>query len=128
MSGGELLALAERCEVAKGSDRELDQDIHEIVVIESALTGTIYPYSKKYTASIDAALTLVPEGGGFLLAASATDAKADVCTTMLGDPEAIWFPGGRAKTPALALCAAALRARAQSMTPTAYEEGAARKP
>ena len=57
-----LLALADRVEACVGPDREVDQDIHEHIVIQSALSGTIYPHCKKYTASIDAAMTLVPDG------------------------------------------------------------------
>lgn len=55
----DLAILATRCEAASGSNRELDQDIHEVVVIQSALSGTIYPHSQRYTASVDAAMSLV---------------------------------------------------------------------
>jgi hypothetical protein len=115
-----LLALAERCEQAVGPDRELD------VAIARALDWKpLYrdDYSKwwppaavedsrarkrsilhhptqplpKFTASLDDALTLVPEECGWMVMNSA--AKVGV-----------WPSHGA--TPALAFCAAALRARA----------------
>jgi len=107
-----LLALADRCEQAAGSDRELDAEI------AVALFGGNVIYDLKikqwrrikitsawrmdhplppYTTSLDAALTLVPEGCGWMVMSSA--AKVGV-----------WPSHGA--TPALALCAAALRARA----------------
>jgi hypothetical protein len=56
-----LLDLAERCEKSEGPSRELDRDIAQ------AVEGEVYPAwsifnSSPYTASVDAALTLVPEG------------------------------------------------------------------
>lgn len=54
----ELLALAERCEKATGPDRALDYDIAHIVTRAHMATGL----APAYTGSIDAAMTLVPEG------------------------------------------------------------------
>jgi hypothetical protein len=120
-----LLALAERCEQAAGADRELD------VAIARALGWKpLYrdDYSKwwppaavadarerkrsilhhptqplpKFTASLDAAVTLVPEGWFWEVR---DDGVAWVTRPDGGMP-------GTAAAPALALVAAALRARA----------------
>lgn len=101
----ELLKLAERVEAAAGPDRELD------FAIADAVFGAIKPplrrgHCEKYTASLDAALTLVPE-----------EYRFDTLTTAYGDwvAELGIHEGvrgfGRAVTGPLALCAAALRAR-----------------
>lgn len=125
-----LIALAKRCEAAAGPDRELDADI--------ALTqgwaqlrgdnwcgptgGICVP---AYTASLDAAKTLVPEDA--LWKAQHTinigddetfecpkgeppkDFKAGVG---IGNVPMHWEHGRSFCSAALALCAAALRARA----------------
>ena len=95
--------LAQRCEAATGPDRALDAEICQ------AVFGRFIGVAK-YTASLDAALTLVPgeafwrvghDGAG----PDPSAFRADVFQT----------PGtglnvARSATPALALCAAALRA------------------
>jgi hypothetical protein len=130
----DLLALAERVAVASGPDRELDADVYE--ALGGALTkirgttkrrladrynGRDVP---RYTASIDAALTLVPEG--WLLDQVGENWRTGAWTARLAErasPKLIEaFDAGRvigreseegeAATPALALVAAALRARA----------------
>ena len=63
----------------------------------------------EFTASLDAALTLVPEGWAVLLATSLAGSVCDVHTKPLGK-EGEWPAHSRAATPALVLCAAALRA------------------
>jgi hypothetical protein len=121
-----LLALADRCEQAAGPDRELD------VAIARALDWKpLYrdDYSKwwppaavedsrarkrsilhhptqplpAFTASLDAAVTLVPEGYGWMVMKNVAKVGR--------------WPK-RAATPALALCAAALRARAAMAQPS----------
>ena len=75
-----LLALAERCEQAAGPDRELDQEISRVLLPATAegITRSRYGWSYRvfgpsgwddewietlpFTASLDAAVTLVPEG------------------------------------------------------------------
>jgi hypothetical protein len=111
-----LLALAERCEQAAGPDRELNQDITKLLVPNNAThiyrsrrgwsffvydsgKGIEWLENQPYTASLDTAVTLVPEGCGWMVMSSA--AKVGV-----------WPSHGA--TPALALCAAALRARAMA--------------
>lgn len=67
----------------------------------------------KYTASLDAALTLVPEGKKFVVGGSLMSAKhfAEI------DPWQSEHISGEAPTPALALCIAALKAREGAQAP-----------
>jgi hypothetical protein len=113
-----LLALAERCEQAAGPDRELDAEISVVVGrhethVERRSDGTtkLLPWRgdgtgsynidcRRYTASLDAAVTLVPEGCGWMAMNNASKVG-------------VWPSHGA--TPALALCAAALRARAAAI-------------
>ena len=120
-------ALALRCEQATGADRELDAEIWLACVPGATRKQTSYFHKASgrecaidetrdatgrliivpsYTASLDAALTLAPEG----------------YVANLGNDEPIWAqvwidndPASRGDgaTMALALCAAALRARSQ---------------
>jgi hypothetical protein len=108
-----LLDLAERCEKAEGPDRKLNRDIAQ------AVEGEVYPAwsifnSSRYTASVDAALTLVPEG--YLLGltnvadgAAPDFSKATALVARLPDEQT---QPAVAASMALAICAAALRARA----------------
>jgi hypothetical protein len=119
----ELLALAIRCEQATGPDRELDLRIakrrEQKPIPESAnridgemvWSGPLGFFLPAYTASLDAAMALVPEGCPWALCSPDGDepAFATLAMTMAGDAE-----HGSGATPALALCAAALRARAAS--------------
>lgn len=112
----DLIKLAERCEQATGPDRELECriwiafqpfDFQTARLVVEDLEQWVAP---RYTASIDAALTLVPEGCLWELNQWANGASAECATTKPYEPQ-----GRRAAaTPALALCAAALRARASA--------------
>jgi hypothetical protein len=53
-----LSTLADRVEAATGPDREIDDEIRTAMAYTYE-TGTLAP---RYTASLDAAMTLVPEG------------------------------------------------------------------
>ena len=106
-----LLELAERCEAAEGPDRGLD------MLICTALntgrrTDPRDPGPDRFTASIDAAMSLVPEGWN----RSFTDDPDDL-GCVIGE---LWTRKrnavGHAATPALALTAACLRARATENT------------
>lgn len=122
-----LLALADRVEACTGPDREIDNAIWDAVYrgppLECHCTGACNPISPNYlgacvvvphyTASIDAAMTLVPEGRDWMIdnfdgphdrrcSASVFNAKGQD----YADYEAF------AATPAPALCAASLRALA----------------
>lgn len=115
MTRAELLALAERTERAEGADRELDVAIHQTLgrpvlwaIDDDGCEYQALVSVPLYTASLDAALSLVPEGR---------------IVRLLMDPDGrsaayVNHPGQiadrrLAATPALALVAAALRARAE---------------
>lgn len=128
----ELESLAERCEAATSGDRELDCLIEiecgpDGPVIREIMAGsphnTIDAVSRaadregqalffrvpRYTTSLDAAMSLVPEGH---------DTQVYLFFGRNGEGSAIVTPLKRiglprifAATPALALCAAALKAR-----------------
>jgi hypothetical protein len=93
-----LLSLAERCEQAAGPDRELDVAIARFLVLTRAedIARSRYGWSY-FTASLDAAVMLVPDGCGWMVMKNVAKVGR-------------WPKRGA--TPALALCAAALRARA----------------
>jgi hypothetical protein len=106
-----LIALAERCEQATGPDLEIDARI------EAQLVGWKFDAMREsgyavrdfeapaYTTSLDAAMTLVPEG---------CSVHAFFQPRKIGHKVEIGCGHvcEKAATPALALCAAALRARA----------------
>jgi hypothetical protein len=104
------LELAERLEAATWPDRALDWEIH----CRDGLEGVgAYGPHPAYTASLDAAMTLVPEdmawsvdSGGPTYPASAEIGNPPTGGEMF-NPK---FSADGA-TPALALCAASLRAR-----------------
>lgn len=139
-----LLELAERCEKAAGPDRELDALIFiarepdsfrlpasddldnegdppspgDVVCLQGFVGSVIA--SPRYTASIDKAATVVPKDYAFTV-------------SFIGIPNhpadaRVWLPAQKghgvnadcydAATPALALCAAALRARAAIAQPS----------
>jgi hypothetical protein len=90
----DLLALAVRCEQATGPDQQLDTDIRRAWKTDAAPSN--------FTHSLDAAMTLVPEG-------------ADKRATVAANGQSLVYVGGGrgcASTEALAICAAALKARA----------------
>lgn len=129
-----LLKLAERCEAAEGPDRELDGAIDRLLndrpsdrdyhAAENAIwhvdncsglavRGDGFARDSfcaaDYTASLDAAITLVPEGwriSSFRQYLTPTK-HTRIMLQRWSDTE-----HGKASTDALALCAAALRARA----------------
>lgn len=136
----ELLRLAELCEQASGPDRELDAEIaHAVGIRIQTISRSVLadPFGKSsamrevsdstalsYTASLDAAMSLVPD----LEAAEAgysdifwrlgndgeggnpADFKAEVLICSMFTSKRF---AATAITPALALCAASLRARSQ---------------
>jgi hypothetical protein len=123
-----LEELAVRCEQATGPDRELDVAIHTTVTsFEPRRAGVGWPKGAlivpafpgwqvlpAYTASLGAAMTLVPEGWRPVIDTASEEGAAlvDIWAWVTVSPK----PKRRhakAATPALALCAAALRARVQ---------------
>ena len=146
MGKAELLELALRVEKLEGPDPETDRLIHFHMVhpwlaekavkwVHAAYEGPTdflwwdqarldakgegYPDNwEPYTASLDAALSLVPEGWRFIL-----DKRPSAETRSDGYRAVVWLEpiapyekmGVWAATPALALTAASLRARATTL-------------
>jgi hypothetical protein len=138
----DLLKLAERCEAAAGHDRELDVELAVVAglirdpefergyfygagnncdyVLERGDYdhGNNAPELPYYTASLDAAMQLVPEGWGRIELGryvGGGEAGADRwCSITTGDIESDVgdVEAENCATEALALCAAALKARA----------------
>lgn len=127
MSRAELLALAERVEALSGADREVDAKVALAVGYKTwpdgygegneweDPSGNRLPRARgwgaqppAFTASLDAAMGLVPEGPGWWWVVNGAPSAA------VGHaPEPAHF--AHAATPALALTAAALRARAEGV-------------
>ena len=111
-----LLALAERIEAATGPDRVIDRDITH-VMWELWNGNDPHDWSGKrppaFSASIDAAMTLVPENGFPLL----NKVKADEWHAHIGTGSKRINSSSKGKAGALALTAAALRARAMEVEP-----------
>ena len=101
-----LLALASRVEVATGADSGLDSEIHH-AILNGVGVGS-YGAQPVYTSSLDAAMSLVPSGCFGAQVSSHTDCTGGAtCWDSRGNPYSV-----NAATPALALTAACLRARA----------------
>lgn len=112
--------IIERLEKATGPDRRLDFDLWSIVTNPSGFPAFSEPEPVRtnwfecwkdrngfpnYTRSTDDARTLIPEGWEWTLHCETED-----CRVEIGDPQ-IGLEG-RSETPAIALCIAALKARA----------------
>jgi hypothetical protein len=123
MNKSALLELASRCEASTGPDRKLDFDIASLVrtpdrhrpgmFIEDGRSVAGHP---DYTASLDAAMGLVPVDAD----AAGEQFKVECWNEQTVHPPHVkasaWVAGAKrtyAATPALALTAAALRALAE---------------
>lgn len=110
-----LSHLIARLERATGPDRELDADIAlQFDWTECPGDNWIGPQGEiavpAYTSSIDAAMTLRPAGAN----CSGFDDGPDICDAYWSRnnvKDGHWLVTAEGKTPALALCIAALRAR-----------------
>lgn len=140
----DAVALAERCEAASGPDREADlwiwanqngkalsliglhwwapvNDRQQVSVMVDGDPNSVRDFVPAYTGSIDAAMTLVPVEGWLNIHGPMTPAAFGYSREIdrvkragfdtLEPPYASYATGA---TYALALCAAALRARATS--------------
>lgn len=132
MSGEGLRALAAKVEALQGPCRETDGLIYIAVCIPAERAGRIdhnrgvvgwwprdgaYVSARQvpeYTASLDAALSLMPEGWKWTIHSPDDDGPAVAyCVPNMGRlPWPDWVTDICAATPALALVSAALRARA----------------
>jgi len=107
--------LITRLERAEGPDRELDCRIWCVMRgADFDLYSQVVPnfnewQALRYTASIDAALTLVPDE--YLLGILAELENGRWTTKLLNRREIAGLPPESGPTPALALCIAALRAQ-----------------
>jgi hypothetical protein len=112
-----LLELAERCEKATGPDRELDLAIAQAIRAPWQYVGEPPREIKcgAYTASLDAAMTLANGYGG-----EVTFFKDGTAKAFLWQPYPMAIEA-KAATPALAICAAALKARAAQIVPNTPE-------
>lgn len=128
MTRADLIALAARVEQAQGPDRELDAAIATMLGWTEVHGSVLRPDFRGgrppgvidwwdivpiYTASLDAALTLVPEGYVWTLHGEPGGAGLAGVQPDRGDGDGCDYSDVNAATPVLALTAAALRARAE---------------
>jgi hypothetical protein len=105
MSG--MLELAARCEKTSGRDRFLGREV--LLACGKGFVSPLYPWLDP-TASLDAALTLVPEGWHWSLYDTNGSDIGPAAVAQLEPPEYSSAPiEGQAATIALSVCAAALR-------------------
>lgn len=115
--------LSERVMSLSGPDREVDWQIAESLGWTRRQVGQVMAYyapndaimkagPPKWTASIDAAMTLVPEGWMWSIASGGPEEGLWAFLTTIEEP--CKDVACHAATPALALCAAALLAREAS--------------
>lgn len=111
-------SLIERIEGAKACSREFDEDIAVALNLCQRRDGYLYAWSEAgstneaysppcFTASLDAAMTLVPDHVSVKIITGGTLKTMAACFTGARDG----WAASNAATPALALCAAALKAR-----------------
>lgn len=131
MDSPHLLSLAERVETASGPSLVLDRDIALTQYPDARAlpnndarisvwdgNGRTQLTVKPYTASLDAAMTLVDAEWFWRVGHDGEGADPSMFRADIGDPISFGFVKAIAATPALALCAAALRALSQSHSQT----------
>ena len=114
-----LEALLARVLKGTGPDRELDLDIDDFMLKHGPESDQSRNprYVLPYTASLDAALTLVPEGKAWTVGQNVHHWYWSASVNALdedGAPKSIGW-GGPSNSHALALCAAALQARMEAL-------------
>jgi hypothetical protein len=113
----DLVELAERVEKATGPDRELDMAICLALDTGRRVTGDgRWLGPDEFTESLDAARELVPEGLEWRLEQRHSKGMYPAYASLWGRgaSDIDHHDNATGKTPALALCAAALRARAHT--------------
>lgn len=108
-----LLELAERCEASAGPSRSLDFDI-AVDVLGYKRIEDRFMWSPQFTASIDAAMLLVPDRARWMLRGIASGSLPFFYEAFVNLSDVTHTGSkivGQATTPALALIAACLRAR-----------------
>ena len=109
MTRAELIAALE---AATGPSRELDEAIETFLFhheLDHHRKTRIAPILLNYTASLDAALTLVPPRLGIMW--DVAKYPGESAAAFVGQRDVVFREFMVAKTPALALCIAMLRAR-----------------
>lgn len=102
--------LIAKLEAATEGSRELDLEIWNGIERQPLVDGENGATVANYTASIDAALTLAPEGWDFDVSSMEGKSSAHVSRPVAFNK---WFSNlGQGGTPALSICIAALKARA----------------
>lgn len=114
----DIESLIKRLELASGPDRALDLDISHYGKQKFAHEGKGIGWPPHYTASIDAALTLVPEGYAIQgMEIWAQETHLTILETQKKNDGLYWHTSGEGRwkanhaIPSIALCIAALRAR-----------------
>lgn len=133
MNRDDLTALIARVEAARGPDRELDAEIartllpHNAEHVARSRSGWSYRVfgpegwddewteTRPYTASLDAAMALVPEGLFWTVAFGQLTPQEPLGGALISRRDGSDVAQAKATTPALALTAAALRARLVEM-------------
>jgi hypothetical protein len=108
MGREDMLALAERVESLTGPDRGVDRAIW--YALQDQMSGDPV-HGPRFTADLDAAMSLVPEGWTFDLQVRSHFSHAFL--EAQEDERGAEVSAQNAATPALALTAAALKARAE---------------
>lgn len=105
--------LARRCEAATGGNTDTEIAVRRTIenVIHDIMPEPKVVQPLKYCSSLDAALSLVPEGWHAIIHARPDYPGVELFEFPLPCRK---VPLVHADTPALALCAAALRARAET--------------
>jgi hypothetical protein len=111
----ELLALASKVEPLTEPDREVDALVHFMgrLHCQMPIHGKEFWLVERYTASLDAAMSLVPEGWRWHSYYWPRKDEPRLMSLVTNRPHA-GIAHGKAATPALALTAAALRAIAET--------------
>ena len=108
-----LTELADRVEALAGPCREVDAEI--VTIVKAGMRSPWFIAPPSFTGSLDAAMTLVPEGFNWQVGTQGTEGEAAWASVEALTYNPDTFNGISiyvdAATPALALCAAALRAR-----------------
>ena len=106
--------LIARLEAATGPDRELDRAIAKALGVMPLyqMRGQIGSSWPDFTDSIDAALTLVPEGWRWHSYYWPRKDEPKIMSLVTSEPH-VGIAHGKAATPALAICIAALKARGE---------------
>lgn len=106
------MTLIERLEAATGPERELDAEI--AAVVEAGMRHHWFASPPLFTSSIDAAMTLVPDGWDYSAGNRDETEKAWAWVAEEDDVRGEYWQTiqqSSAVTPALAICIASLKAR-----------------